>query len=438
MSNSTQQRPIPQVSLADNTVCICNSDNGVGIPVYSYHPLELLEPISVYDTSVGNTLGLSIIPIFNSDDFREWKRKVLAYLNLAKVAYALTNTMPQTVGTGDTAVAPDLEVVKEWKTSNAQALGLFQLKLSPTLQWIIKDTAKETWDALKAEYDVPSLLEVFTYFQGLIMARTAKGQNPNHSANLIRQYVAKLSENDFPVPSNFQAMFLLNSLPKSYEGVKTQMFVSNKGKDLTFDNILPFIKQEYNRQHMNGVTAYATQISGVQRYTSQSPNWNGQKKFRPRNPNPNSGKNNNQNQNSGNQGNKSKQPVQPQQNQQKSDGKKNNKKKSNKKGKGKKPNGAISVMMAEITDLPQKEEPQIPKQEEPSDDGKVPTKCVNHFCTSPDKTIYGFLITGRNCKAWYVCEQCYRMHSHSFAKQKILQKAVLVCLPINEKAYDFL
>uniref|UniRef100_A0A0W0FZH0 Uncharacterized protein n=1 Tax=Moniliophthora roreri TaxID=221103 RepID=A0A0W0FZH0_MONRR len=181
MSNSTQQRPIPQVSLADNTVCICNSDNGVGIPVYSYHPLELLEPISVYDTSVGNTLGLSIIPIFNSDDFREWKRKVLAYLNLAKVAYALTNTMPQTVGTGDTAVAPDLEVVKEWKTSNAQALGLFQLKLSPTLQWIIKDTAKETWDALKAEYDVPSLLEVFTYFQGLIMARTAKGQNPNHS-----------------------------------------------------------------------------------------------------------------------------------------------------------------------------------------------------------------------------------------------------------------
>ncbi|KAI3596460.1 gag-pol polyprotein [Moniliophthora roreri] len=109
-----------------------------------YYSLELLEPISIYDTSVGNTSGLSIIPVFNGDDFREWKRKVLAYLNLAKAAYALTNTMPQTIGTGDSAVAPDLEVVKEWKTSNTQALGLFQLKLSPTLQWIIKDTAKET------------------------------------------------------------------------------------------------------------------------------------------------------------------------------------------------------------------------------------------------------------------------------------------------------
>ncbi|KAI3618152.1 gag-pol polyprotein [Moniliophthora roreri] len=293
--------------------------------------------------------------------------------------------MPVTTGEGDTAVAPDMEVVKEWKTSNAQALGLFQLKLSPTLQWIIKDTAKETWDALKAEYDVPSLLEIFTFFQGLVMARTAKGQNPDHSANLIRQCVAKLSENDFPVPSNFQAMFLLNSLPKSYETVKTQMFVSNKGKDLTFDNILPFIKQEYNRRHMDGVAAYATRISG-------SPNWNRQKKFRPHNPNPNSGKN--QNQNSGNQGNKGKQPAQPQNNQQKSDGKKNNKKKSNKKGKEKKPNAAISVMMAEITDLPQKEEPQPPKEEKPSDDGKVPTKCINHFCTSPDKTIYGIFMTG--------------------------------------------
>uniref|UniRef100_A0A0W0FZ09 Uncharacterized protein n=1 Tax=Moniliophthora roreri TaxID=221103 RepID=A0A0W0FZ09_MONRR len=172
--------------------------------------------------------------------------------------------MPVTVGEGASAVTPDMEVVKEWKTSNAQALGLFQLKLSPTLQWIIKDTAKQTWDALKAEYDVPSLLEIFTFFQGLVMARTAKGQNPDHSANLIRQCVAKLSENDFPVPSNFQAMFLLNSLSKSYEGVKTQMFVSNKEKDLTFDNILPFIKQEYNRRHMDGVAAYATWISGVQ------------------------------------------------------------------------------------------------------------------------------------------------------------------------------
>uniref|UniRef100_A0A0W0FGA1 Uncharacterized protein n=1 Tax=Moniliophthora roreri TaxID=221103 RepID=A0A0W0FGA1_MONRR len=271
--------------------------------------------------------------------------------------------MPQTVGTGATAIAPDLELIKEWKTSNAQALGLFQLKLSPTLQWIIKDTAKETWDTLKAEYDVPSLPEVFTFFQGLVMAHTAEGQNPDHSANLIRQCVAKLTENDFPVPSNFQAMFLLNSLPKSYEGVKTQM-----------------------------VTAYATQISGVQQYTGKSPNWNGQKKFCPCNPNPNSG--NNQNQNSGNQGNKGKQPVQPQQNQQKSDGKKNNKKKSNKKGKGKKPNGTILVMMAEITDLPQKEEPQPPKEEKSSNDGKVPVKCINHFCTSPDKTIYGIFITG--------------------------------------------
>uniref|UniRef100_A0A0W0FX97 Uncharacterized protein n=2 Tax=Moniliophthora roreri TaxID=221103 RepID=A0A0W0FX97_MONRR len=436
MSNSNQQR-IPQVSLADNTVRICNLDDGVSILVYSYHPLELLEPIQVFDTSVGNASGLSMVPIFNGDDFREWKRKVLAYLNLARAAYALTNTMPVAVTTGDTTVTPDMEIVKEWKTSNAQALGLFQLKLSPTLQWIIKDTAKQTWDALKAEYDAPSLPEVFTYFQGLVMACTAEGQNPDHSANLIRQCVAKLSENDFPVPTNFQAMFLLNSLPKSYEGVKTQMFVSNKGKDLTFDNILLFIKQEYNRQHMDGVAAYATQISGVQRYTSKSPNWNGQKKFCPHNPNPNSG--NNQNQNSGNKGNKGKQPVQPQPNQQnKSDGKKNNKKKLNKKGKGKKPNGAISVIMAEITDLPQKEEPQPPKEDPPSEEGKVPTKCVNHFCTSPDKTVYGILITGRNRKTWYICEQCYKMHTHSFAKQKILQEAVLVCLPINETAYAFL
>uniref|UniRef100_A0A0W0F344 Uncharacterized protein n=1 Tax=Moniliophthora roreri TaxID=221103 RepID=A0A0W0F344_MONRR len=343
MSNSNQQCPIPQVSLADNTVRIRNSENGVGILVYSYHPLEILEPVSVYDSSIGNTSGLSIIPIFNGDDFREWKRKVLAYFNLAKAAYALTNTMPQTVGTGDTAIAPDLKLIKEWKSSNAQALGLFQLKLSPTLQWIIKTTAKETWDTLKAEYNVPSLLEVFTFFQGLTMCCT-------------------------------------------------QMFVSNKGKNLTFDNILPFIKQEYNRRHMDGVTTYATQISSVQRYTGKSLNWNRQKKFHPCNPNPNPG--NNQNQNSGNQGNKGKQPAQPQQSQQKSNGKKNNKKKSNKKGKGKKPNGAILVMIAEITDLPQKEEPQSLKKEKSSNDGKVLVKCVNHFCTSPDKTIYGIFITG--------------------------------------------
>ncbi|KAI3619408.1 gag-pol polyprotein [Moniliophthora roreri] len=124
MSNSNQQR-IPQVSLADNTVRIRNSDDGVSIPVYSYHPLELLEPIQVFDTSVGNTSELSVVPVFNGDDFREWKRKVLAYLNLAKAAYALTNTMPVTVGEGASAVTPDMEVVKEWKTSNAQALGLF-------------------------------------------------------------------------------------------------------------------------------------------------------------------------------------------------------------------------------------------------------------------------------------------------------------------------
>uniref|UniRef100_A0A0W0G168 Uncharacterized protein n=1 Tax=Moniliophthora roreri TaxID=221103 RepID=A0A0W0G168_MONRR len=56
--------------------------------------------------------------------------------------------------------------------------------------------------------------------------------------------------------------------------------------------------------------------------------------------------------------------------------------------------------MAEITDLPQKEEPQPPREEKPSDDGKVPSKCVNHFCTSPDKTVYGIFTTGRNRKTW--------------------------------------
>uniref|UniRef100_A0A0W0G0X9 Putative Gag-pol protein n=1 Tax=Moniliophthora roreri TaxID=221103 RepID=A0A0W0G0X9_MONRR len=55
-----------------------------------------------------------------------------------------TSENGSTVGTGNTAIPSDLELVKEWKTSNAQALGLFQLKLSPTLQWIIKTTAKET------------------------------------------------------------------------------------------------------------------------------------------------------------------------------------------------------------------------------------------------------------------------------------------------------
>uniref|UniRef100_A0A0W0FEL1 Uncharacterized protein n=1 Tax=Moniliophthora roreri TaxID=221103 RepID=A0A0W0FEL1_MONRR len=94
--------------------------------------------------------------------------------------------------------------------------------------------------------------------------------------------------------------------------------------------------------------------------------------------------------------------------------------------------------MAEITDLPQKEEPQPSREEKPSDDGKVPTKCVNHFCTSPDKTVYGIFTTGRNRKTWYVCKQCYNMHTHSFARQKILQKAALVRLPIDETAYAFL
>uniref|UniRef100_A0A0W0FE34 Putative nucleus protein n=1 Tax=Moniliophthora roreri TaxID=221103 RepID=A0A0W0FE34_MONRR len=78
--------------------------------------------------------------------------------------------------------------------------------------------------------------------------------------------------------------------------------------------------------------------------------------------------------------------------------------------------------MAEITDLPQKEEPQSPKEEKSSEDGKVLTKCVNHFCTSSDKTVYGIFTTGRNRKTW----------------QKILQKAALVCLPIDETAYAFL
>uniref|UniRef100_A0A0W0G1V7 Uncharacterized protein n=1 Tax=Moniliophthora roreri TaxID=221103 RepID=A0A0W0G1V7_MONRR len=132
MSNS----PIdfPTFNLTDNTVCIRNASGGVGIPVYPYQPFEIMQPVQVYDPSIGNTLGSSVVPIFNGDNFREWKCNILAYLNLARASYALTNTMPQPVASGNTMTLVDPELVKEWRTLNAQALGLFQLKLSPTLQ----------------------------------------------------------------------------------------------------------------------------------------------------------------------------------------------------------------------------------------------------------------------------------------------------------------
>src|SRR5258705_271500 len=72
----------------------------------------------------------------------------------------------------------DLTKQEEWDLDNQKVLGIITLKISQNFSYFIKDTALETWVAIKKAFDLPGAASIYADYKAAITFKMHHRENP--------------------------------------------------------------------------------------------------------------------------------------------------------------------------------------------------------------------------------------------------------------------
>ena len=103
-----------------------------------------------------------------------------------------------------------------WDNDNDKALRHMLLKIETHLanKWQLKDTAKEIWDGLEAQFSKTSISFIYMEFKVMMDTIIPKNNHPSPSFAKLTHHFTHLKEYKYDIPSNVQAMIVLAKLPQ--------------------------------------------------------------------------------------------------------------------------------------------------------------------------------------------------------------------------------
>jgi hypothetical protein len=67
----------------------------------------------------------------------------------------------------------------EWDTADDKALGIIQLRMADKLQYLVKGTARLTWENIKSQFDVSGPAAIFVDFKYVINFKFDERKEPS-------------------------------------------------------------------------------------------------------------------------------------------------------------------------------------------------------------------------------------------------------------------
>ena len=165
--------------------------------------------------SGGSSLTASI-PMFDGTNYQNWSRMVSAYLKtqgLWSYVSGITEeppivANPGTIRSGATPseiathemLLKDYEAVKTkadtWNIEDDKAMGIIALKLTPSMQYLLKKFSKETWENI---FDTPGAAGIFVHFRAAINFKMDEKKDPSVHISKLQTAVDNLSVNKFKI-----------------------------------------------------------------------------------------------------------------------------------------------------------------------------------------------------------------------------------------------
>ena len=218
------------------------------------------------ELSGGSSLTASI-PMFDGTNYQNWSRMVSAYLKTQGLwsyisgitaepaVVASPGSLPS--GTSPSDIATHERLLKEyddaktkadaWNIEDDKAMGIIALKLTPSMQYLLKKYSKETWENIKKLFDTPRAAGIFVHFRAAINFKMDEKKDPSVQISKLQTTVDNLSANKFEINEKMQAMIVLASLPNGWDSVTATILATNKASDLTLARIMPVLQEEWQR-----------------------------------------------------------------------------------------------------------------------------------------------------------------------------------------------
>jgi hypothetical protein len=139
-----------------------------------------------------------------------------------------------------------------WNMEDNKALGIILLKLTPSMQYLLKRYSKETWENIKKLFDTPGAAGMFVHFRAAINFKMDEKKDPSVQISKLQTAVDNLLANKFEINKKMQAMIVLASLPSGWDGVMSTILATNKANDINLARIMPVLQEEWQRRHSRG------------------------------------------------------------------------------------------------------------------------------------------------------------------------------------------
>jgi len=151
----------------------------------------------------------------------------------------------------------------EWKNRDGKAIGSIALKIAPSLKIHIKDTAAETWAALKGAFGETTHGTTYHWVTKLLNFRLSGEIHPHKEFADLSQIHEQVKACKVNIDEYVIVLMILRNIPKRYESLASQIFsLGTLPEKMKITNLVEPIVAEYERTTKPS-KALANRISAV-------------------------------------------------------------------------------------------------------------------------------------------------------------------------------
>ena len=135
-----------------------------------------------------------------------------------------------------------------WQKEDAKCLGLMLLKMVDKLQYLIGETAYDTWNNIKKQFDVSGPAAIFVDFRNVINFKFDERKDPSVQVAELNTRINRLATHKFALDEQIQAMIILSGLPQSWDSVQGAILANTPMNNLNINAIMPVLQEEWQRR----------------------------------------------------------------------------------------------------------------------------------------------------------------------------------------------
>src|SRR5258705_13039684 len=157
----------------------------------------------------------------------------------------------------------DLTKQEEWDLDGQKVLGIITLKISQNFSYFIKETALQTWVAIKKAFDSAGAAAIYADYKAAITFKMNPREDPALEISKLQTILERLVSKRLPMNDMVAAMTAIVAMPDNWDHVASLILSTTEIDDLNIPHIVPGIQEEYKRRQAKGQVPKKANIARV-------------------------------------------------------------------------------------------------------------------------------------------------------------------------------